>query len=83
MRAEAYESRPPGALNRHEACALAGIHRVTLWKWITHDGLRYWRDPQYPHGYYYAPADLQAMKRLRGARKAVQPKRPPTAYDYD
>lgn len=83
MRAEPYSSRPIDAVTTRGACDLAGIHRVTLWKWITEDGLRYWRDPEHPHGYYYAPADLRQVKRRRAARRIARPKRPPEAYDYD
>ena len=80
---EPYTSRPRAAVSSREACELAGIHRVTLWKWIYEDGLRYWRDPEHPHGYYYAPTDLRRMKRARGARKIARQKPPPNAYDYD
>lgn len=56
---------------------------MTLWRWIYEDGLRYWRDPVHPHGYYYRPADLQRMKLKRAARKIIRPKLPEHLYDYD
>lgn len=83
MRPSPYTSRPRGAVSSREACALAGIHRVTLWKWIYEDGLRYWRDPEHPHGYYYDPKALQQMKLQRGERKIARRKPPPDAYNYD
>lgn len=83
MRPKPYARRPRNAVTTREACHLAGIHRKTLWKWIHEDGLRFWRDPQHPHGYYYSPEALHAMKIRRGARKIARPKPPPDAYDYD
>lgn len=74
--------RPAGAVSTAEACQLSGITRMTLWRWIYEDGLRYWRDPVHPHGYYYRPADLQAMKLRRGSRKIIRPKLPEHLYDY-
>lgn len=82
MRPEPYARRPPGAVTTREACHLAGVDRTTIWRWIYQDGLRYWRDPQHPHGYYYSPKALQKMKRRRAARKIARPKRPPELYDY-
>lgn len=83
MRPEPYTSRPRAAVTTREACNLAGVDRTTIWRWIYQDGLRFWRDPAHPHGYYYAPVDLQAMKRRRSARKIARPKPPPEAYDYN
>lgn len=56
---------------------------MTLWRWIYEDGLPYWRDPIYPHGYYYRPGDLQKMKLLRASRRIIKPKRPEYLYEYD
>lgn len=82
MRPQPYARRPAGAVNTREACTLAGIHRYTLWKWIYEDGLRFWRDPEYPHGYYYARADLRAVKLSRARRRIARPNPPPDAFDY-
>lgn len=83
MRTKPHARRPGDGVSTREACELAGIHRVTLWKWIYEDGLRFWRDPEYPHGYYYSQAELREMKLRRGARKIVRPRRPADVYDYD
>lgn len=82
MRPQPYSSRPVGAVSTREACFLADVDRVTIWRWITQDGLRYWREPEHPHGYYYDPRELQEMKRKRAARKIARPKRPAAMYDY-
>lgn len=83
MRPRPLPSRPPNGVATWEACRLAGVTRMTLWRWIYQDGLPFWRDPEHPHGYYYDPKDLQRVKLARAARKIAQPKRPEHLYDYD
>lgn len=82
MRPEPYEDCPANAVNTRQACSLAGVDRVTIWRWIYRHGLRFWRDPIYPHGYYYDRTELQAMKLERVRKRVIHPRQPTDAYDY-
>lgn len=65
-----------------EACALMGVHRTTLWRWIE-AGLPYEREDTYPFRYFYRVSELRRMKLQRTAARIAVPMRDESEYDYE